>query len=200
MKHKQETSKNSSSTPGSGSSSKTSFDSMSSNDRTQRSPQKKQGEHYDGFTRAGSSTSGRTLAILKTNNSDDTHGSNSDFSRTSSDASKKSRSTLSAKGNDSSSESLYVASNAKEWWCFDAIADKESDQLGLHKMNFFYRGPKQMEKKADPRGLRNLRIRLRTQLLANIKSRHYYALSCDAKHGLERKAGVCEIICRTTFW
>jgi len=197
-KTQEEKSKESSSKPGSGSSSMTHFDSVTSNGRTCRSPKTKQGKLSNGFTRTGSSASGRPLASLKTNRGDDTHDCDSDFSRTSSNASNKSRPTLSVLDKDSSSESLYAPGNANVW-CFDAIADKDSDRLGLHKMKFFYKGPKQMEKKADPRSLRNLRIGLRTQLLVNIKLRHYHALSRDAGHGLGRKVGVCELICRTAF-
>jgi len=129
-------------------------------------------------------SSASALASLKT-----THGSDSNFSRTSSNASSKSRTKLPATGKDSLPKSLYAPSNAKGW-CVDAFtaANKESDRLRLHRGKFFYREPKQMEKKSD---LRDLRIGLRTQLIANVESRHYYTRSRDVGPTWGRNVGVC---------
>jgi len=141
----------------------------------------------NGFMKADSSAS--ALASFKTNHSNTTHGSDSDFSRTSSNESNKSRTKLPAIGKDSLPKSLYAPSNAKGW-CFDAFtaANKESDRLRLHRGKFFYREPKQMEKKYH---LCGLRIGLRTQLIANVESRHYYTRSRDVGHTWGRNAGVC---------
>jgi len=167
---------------GSSSKPESKFHSCSLNVR--RSPRTKPN---NGFMKADSSAS--ALASLKTNHSDATRGSDSKFSRTSSNASSMSGTKLPAIGKDSLPKSLYAPSNAKGW-CFDAFtaASKESDRLRLHRGKFFYREPKQMEKKSD---LRGLRIGLRTQLIANVESRHYHTRSRDVGHTWGRSVGVC---------